>query len=157
VELVVATLANRFKHVHEIIRAELAGFTPEQLAHSPGPAMNSVAVLVTHLLGSEKQIWSMVAGRDASRDRASEFSHPVQSLEELLAMLDRADHRIDELAPEIDATALASEWRRASDARLQTGIFWLIQSFGHISEHLAHLQLTKQLLADRYPPIARPW
>lgn len=156
-ELVVATLADRFKHVHNVLRAELAGFTPNQLAFVPGPAMNSVAVLVTHLLGSEAQIWSLVAGRDASRDRQSEFTHPVQSVEELLALLDRADRRIDELAPTIDAAALASEWRRASDAAVRTGALWLILTYGHISEHLAHLQLTKQLLPDRYPPLARPW
>lgn len=156
-ELVVTTLADRFKNLHNVLRAELTGFTPDQLAYVPGPAMNSVAVLVTHLLGAEAHIWSMVAGRDASRDRASEFSHPVQTVEELMARLDRADSRIEELIPAIDGVALASEWRRASDSRTQTGAFWLIQCFGHVSEHLAHLQVTKQLRSDHYPPIARPW
>jgi len=74
-----------------------------------------------------------------------------------LALLDRADRRLDELAPTIDAASLAKEWVRASDDTSRTGALWLIHNFGHASEHVAHLQLTKQLLPEHYPPLARPW
>ena len=156
-DLVVATLADRFKHVHEVLRAEIEGLTPDQLTYVPAPGVNSVAILVTHTLGSEAQVWSVAAGRDASRDRPSEFTNPIQTLDELRALLLRADQRLDELAPTIDATALAREWVRPTDKVSRTCAAWLIHNFGHASEHLAHLQLMKQLLPDHYPPLARPW
>ena len=156
-ELIVAALAERFKHVHRVLREEIIGLTVEQLAYVPAPGANSLAVLVTHTLGSEAQAWALVSGRDTSRDRLSEFTNPATMPDDLLARLDRADRLIDEIAPTIDATALATEFTRESDGATRTGAHWLIHNFGHASEHVAHVQLTKQLLPDHYPPPARPW
>ena len=156
-DLIVAALTERFKHVHQVLREEIAGLTVEQLAYVPAPRVNSVAVLVTHVLGSEAQTWALVSGRDTSRDRLSEFTNPATTPEDLLARLSRADRLIDELAPTIDASALATEFTRESDGPTRTGAHWLIHNFGHASEHVAHVQLTKQLLPDHYPPPARPW
>lgn len=154
-DLTAATLAERFKFVHQILREEIVGLTDEQLAYVPAPETNSFAVLVTHVLGSERQNWSIVAGRGTDRDRASEFVRRVTTVESLLAALVDADRLVDELAPLVDAAALAKEWERP-DRETHTGIYWLINNYGHAREHLAHIQLTKQLFPDHYPPIAHP-
>jgi hypothetical protein len=155
VELVVATLVEFYQWVHQVLRDEIVGLTPEQLSHVPREGTSSLAVLVTHALGSEAEVWSIVAGRVSQRDRSSEFLDPGTTAPTLLDRLDAADRLLDELAPAVDAAALAKVWERPKRSP-HTGAHWLIHNYGHAREHLAHLQLTKQLFPDVYPPVARP-
>jgi hypothetical protein len=154
-DLIVATLAERFKLVHQVLREEIAGLSPEQLAYVAAPGTNSFGVLVTHLLGSERQMWSLVAGHDASRDRLAEFVPSGATAAGLIERLVAADRSLDELAPLIDAVALAKTWDRPGGDS-DTGAYWLINNLGHAREHLAQLQLTKQLFPNVYPPIVHP-
>ncbi len=155
-DLITATLVERYKWMHQVLRDEVAALTPEQLDHVPAPGTNSIATLVTHILGSEAEVWSIVAGLGSARDRAAEFTTEGTVDDKLLARLSAADRLLDELAPGVDAGALARVWVRPNRTP-QTGAHWLINNFGHAREHLAHLQLTKQLFPDRYPPVARPF
>jgi hypothetical protein len=154
-DLIVATLADRFRLVHQVLREEIAGLSPEQLAYFPAPGTNSFGVLVIHLLGSERQMWSLVAGHAADRDRLAEFVPSGATDAELVQRLVAADRLLDELAPRIDAAALAKIWHRPGGDS-DTGAYWLINNLGHAREHLAQLQLTKQLFPRVYPPIAHP-
>jgi hypothetical protein len=38
--------------------------------------------------------------------------------------------------------------RPRGDRPPQTGLHWLLSNYGHAREHLAHIQLTKQLYAE---------
>jgi hypothetical protein len=154
-DLTVTTLAERYKFVHQILREEIAGCTDGQVTYLPAPDTNSFAVLITHVLGSERQHWSIISGQGTDRVRATEFVRRPTTVKDLLDALDAADRLIDELAPAIDATALAKEWPRP-DNEPHPGIYWFINNYGHAREHLAHLQMTKQLFPDKYPPIAHP-
>lgn len=154
-DLSVATLVNRCKATHQLIREEIAGLTPAQLAHVPWRDTSSIATLVIHTLGSEAEVWSIVAGRTTARDRPAEFTTTGNTVESLIARIDAADQLLDELARQIDRAALEKMWSRPNRDP-QQGIQWLIQNFGHAREHFGHLQLTKQLLPDVYPPLARP-
>jgi hypothetical protein len=51
------------------------------------------------------------------------------------------------MAPRITAEDLAAERPRA-DRPPETGLHWLLTNYGHAREHLAHIQLTKQLYAE---------
>jgi hypothetical protein len=51
------------------------------------------------------------------------------------------------MAPRITAEDLAAERPRA-DRPAETGLHWLLTNYGHAREHLAHIQLTKQLYAE---------
>lgn len=152
---IVATLVERYKWVHQVLRDEVAELTPAQLDHVPAPGANSIATLVTHLLGSEAEVWTIVAGGTSTRHRPAEFTTQGTTAKDLIEKIDAADRLLDELAPKIDAAALAKVWERPNrDSDL--GANFLINNFGHAREHLAHLQLTKQFFPDRYPPVARP-
>lgn len=154
-DFIVATLVERNKFVHQVIREEIAGLGPEQLGHVSAPGTNSLAVLITHLLGSERRIWSMVAGRGWVGDRASEFVPGETTSADLLEQVAAADRLLDDLAPTISADALAKRWERPG-GDTEAGAYWLINGLGHGREHLAQVQLTKQLFPDVYPPIAHP-
>jgi hypothetical protein len=155
VELIVATLVEGYKWVHQVLRDEIVGLTPEQVHHVPREGTNSLAVLVTHVLGSEAEVWSIVAGRGSRRDRSAEFVGGDATVATLLDRLGAADRLLDELAPAVDAAALAKVWERPNRSP-HTGAHWLITNYGHAREHLAQLQLTKQLFPAVYPPVARP-
>jgi hypothetical protein len=38
--------------------------------------------------------------------------------------------------------------RPRGDRPPQTGLYWLLSNYGHAREHLAHIQLTKQIYAQ---------
>ena len=58
---------------HEAIRQTLAGLDTAALNWSPGPEMNSIAVIFTHMLGAEDAITATVLGEPIERDRDAEF------------------------------------------------------------------------------------
>ena len=144
-EPVVAKITEQFKAVHDELRKEVRGMDTESLNWKPAPETNSIAVLVVHTLGSEGEVYRIVANVPSARDRLAEFQ-VAENEADLLAKLDEADVLIDELAAKITAADLeASRPRRQSPP--ETGLHWLVTNYGHAREHLAHIQLTKQLLA----------
>lgn len=144
-EPVVAKITEQFKAVHDELRKEVRGMDTESLNWKPAPETNSIAVLVVHTLGSEGEVYRIVANVPSDRDRLAEFQ--VAEIEaDLLAKLDEADALIDELAAKITAADLEAVRHRGERAP-QTGLHWLVTNYGHAREHLAHIQLTKQLLA----------
>ncbi|MHB1417572.1 MAG: DinB family protein [Chloroflexota bacterium] len=151
---IVEILLERSRWLYQVLRDEVRGLTPEQLDFVPAPEANSVAALVVHTLGSQAGYWSLVAHAPLDRDRAAEFATKGMSAEELIARIDAADRALADLAAKIDHATLMAEHERAGQSRV--GAYWLINSFGHAREHLGHLQLTKQLLPEHYPPPARP-
>ena len=94
------TAGQLFSAVHNNLRGAIEGMEDEALNWSPGPEMNSAAVLVTHTLASERDTYYLVRGLTADRDRDAEFAVAGATRDELLAALDRAD---TELAEQIGA------------------------------------------------------
>jgi hypothetical protein len=97
-----------------------------------------------HTLGSEAEVYRVVAGVSGSRDRPAEFRATAETPEELIRQLDEADAFIDDLAAQISAEDLMAEKPRG-DRPPQTGTHWLLTNYGHAREHLAHIELTRQL------------
>ncbi len=144
-EPVVAKITEQFKIVHDDLRKEVRDLDTESLNWKPAPETNSIAVLVVHTLGSEAEVYRIVANVPSDRDRLAEFQ-VAENAADLLAKLDEADALIDDLAAQITAADLdAARSRRQSPP--ETGLHWLVTNYGHAREHLAHIQLTKQLLA----------
>jgi hypothetical protein len=143
-----ATLVSVYRQVHEELRNEVSGLDEAALRWVPGPDTNSISTIVVHLLGSEAEVLQIVRGLPTDRDRASEFSARVEDPAELLSRIDALDVLLGETGPQITDEDLATLRVRPSAVRNrtpQTGLFWLLNSYGHAREHLAHLQLTKQL------------
>jgi hypothetical protein len=131
------------KDAHDRFREVITGLTPDQLNATLGPETNSIAVLTTHALGSERQVLELVAEQDPVRDRDAEFRARAEGAEQLAA-LDRADALVDQLLPGLTPQQLEQPLFR-NDLTL-AGARWLVRAFGHVREHAAHAELTRQLL-----------
>jgi DinB family protein len=142
-----AAFAKLFAELHENLRLQVRGLDEGTLNWRPLPKANSVAVLVTHTLGSELEMMRSVRLVPTQRDRDSEFRAEAGA-ERLLEMIDAADREMGELisgATEADLTEL----RPRGDRPPRAGLEWMISNYGHAREHLAQIELTKQLYDSR--------
>src|SRR5438132_6768737 len=147
----VRTLASTFRglfHVlHEGFRKQVRGLDHGTLNWRPLPKANSIAVLVTHSLGAEREMIRAVRSLPSDRDRDSEFRVEADAAE-LLALADQADREVDEHLAGLTAEDLIQD-RPRKDHDPKPGLIWLISNYGHAREHLAQVELTKQLYDSR--------
>ena len=133
--------------MHDNFREQVRGLDHGTLNWRPLPKANSIAVLVTHSLGSEREMLRGVRQLATERDRDSEFKVEAEAAD-LLGLLDQADRDVDEHLGALTADDL-SGMRPRGDNPPRPGIEWLITNYGHAREHLAQIQLTKQLYDSR--------
>lgn len=136
-----------FHALHERLREQVRGLDHGTLNWKPLPKANSIAVLVAHTLGSEREVIRSVRLVSTERDREGEFKVEAEAAD-LLAMLDRADRDLDEYLGSATAADLA-EPRPRGDRPPRPGVEWLFTNYGHAREHLAQIELTKQLYDSR--------
>jgi hypothetical protein len=144
-----ATFVSLYRQIHDQLRDDVSGLNGQALGWMPGPDTNSISTIVVHLLGSETEVLQIVRGLPSDRDRPSEFSAQLNDPQQLLSRIEATDRLLEELGSQITDEDLATRRVRPSAVRTttpKTGLFWLLNSYGHAREHLAHLQLTKQLL-----------
>lgn len=146
-KLVAKTFGGLFKSLHERFREQVRDLDHGTLNWRPLPKANSIAVLVAHSLGSEREMIRAVRSLPTDRDRDSEFRVEAEA-EELLQLLDRADREIEQHLAEMTEQDLVED-RPRKDHEPHTGLFWLISNYGHAREHLAQIELTKQLYDSR--------
>jgi hypothetical protein len=136
-----------FVQLHRRLRDEVEGLDLEALNWVPTEGANSIATIVTHLVGSESETLRCVAGLPTDRNRGAEFEGKEVTGTGLVALLDAADELIEEAGQRIDETRLravvALPTLPAEEVR--SGLTWLIGNYGHACEHVGHIQLTKQL------------
>ena len=149
-EPVVETVRDLFLAVHADLRDEVRGLDAAALNWTPAPDTNSIAALVVHTLGSEAEVLRTVRALSGERDRDAEFRRRADTADELIQLLDGGDAYLREMTSGITADDLAAS-RPRGDRPPQTGRYWLISNYGHAREHLAHIQLTKQLYAQQQP------
>jgi uncharacterized damage-inducible protein DinB len=135
---------------HRDILSSLEGLPAEALDWSPGPGMNSLAVLVFHLTGSERYwIGDVAMGEFSGRNRDAEFAvrnvEPAilkKRLEESLAYAQEALGRLT--LQQLDQEHLAP-----ADGRKVTAAWAILHALDHAALHLGHIQLTRQLWEQR--------
>jgi hypothetical protein len=147
-DAVVEKIAEQFQVVHGQLRDEVRDCSVEELNWKPAPETNSVAALVVHTLGSEAEVLRVAAKVEGERDRDAEFRATANDAEDLIRQIDQADSYLEALAPRITAENLAELLARG-EREPQTGLHWLVTNYGHAREHLGHIQLTRQLYAQR--------
>jgi hypothetical protein len=125
----------------------LDGLDEDALNWIPVPGANSIATIVTHLVGSEAETLRSVAGITCERDRDAEFVPTTVTRQQLDLILAGADDLIEEVEPLIDENRLAAEvplpTLGVDDVR--PGLSWLIGNYGHAREHVGQIQITRQL------------
>jgi hypothetical protein len=145
--IVADTIGSLFRSAHQDIRERLGGLDDEQLNWRPLAEANSIAVLVVHTLGSEREMLRAVRKFPTERDRPAEFTAQA-SVADLLALLDLADREWDAHGGALTADDL-TEMRPRGDRPPKPGLEWLLSNYGHAREHLAQIDLTKQLYEAR--------
>jgi hypothetical protein len=133
------------------MRACIDGAPVEALNWRPaGPDTNSIAVLAVHSMHSTRSWLSVAMGLpEPARDRDAEFVAEAEDVPGLLGFFDSmSDDCRRVLAPEddMDWDAERSPSRRAGSAPEPPTAGWaLMHSLEHLREHVAHMQLTRQL------------
>ena len=141
------TVAALYHSLHELIREQVRGMDHGTLNWKPLPLANSIAVLVVHTLASERDALRAVRLLTTERDRVAEFKAEAEEAD-LLALLDDADSEIDEFAGAVTAADL-TEMRPRGERPPKPGLEWMLSNYGHSREHLAQIELTKQLYDSR--------
>lgn len=144
---VTGTLKGLFGSVHEKFREQVGRLDRAALNWRPLPQANSIAVLIAHTLGSEREMIRAVRAVAAERDRDAEFRVELDG-SDLLAMLDQADRDLEEHLLAVTGSDL-TEMRPRGDRPPQPGIVWLLGNYGHAREHVAQAELTEQLYDSR--------
>ena len=110
------------------------------------PDTNSVAVLVTHMFGSETEVTQeFVGGITVSRDRESEFASPLPTVRELVDLIDRVGARTRDVLSKETGTTLGRQVRTREPGEMKTARSSLIGVLMHEAEHVGHMRLTVQL------------
>jgi hypothetical protein len=144
---VAVTIGALFHAVHDGMREQVRDIDSGTLNWKPLPLANSIAVLITHSLGSEREMIRAVRKVQTERDRDAEFKAEANAAE-LLALIDRTERELDEHLGAITGADL-TEMRPRGDRPPKPGLEWLISNYGHVREHLAQIELTKQLYDSR--------
>lgn len=147
-DLTIQTTIDLYKDAHQRMREAIAGLEPADISWTPAPNANSISVLIVHTLGSEAEVLRVVRGLPSDRDRDAEFVDQPATVSDLLVRLDAADALLAEHAAAITADDLLAMRDRPNRAP-QLGVAWLLSNYGHEREHLAHIELTKQLLQEQ--------
>ncbi len=143
----VRTIRDGFHEVHQKIRELIHDLDEGALNWKPHPHANSIAALITHTLGSEREMLAAVRGVKVPRDRPSEFLATADAAR-LTRLVDDADAWLEQQARGMNADDLVSD-RPRGDRPPRPGLEWLVTNYGHAREHLAQMELTKQLYGAR--------
>jgi DNA-binding transcriptional ArsR family regulator len=146
-QTVAKTVAGLYHEVHDKLREQVRGQDHGTLNWRPLPKANSIAVLVAHAVGSEMEMLRALRKLPTDRDRDAEFKVEAEAAD-LLALIDQADRALDEHLGALSRGDLM-ELRPRGDRPPRPGIEWLVSNYGHAREHLAQIELTKQLYDSR--------
>jgi hypothetical protein len=133
------------RDLHRQLREAISGLDSEALNWTPGPETSSIGTAIVHSLGAEAEMLRNVLQVPTNRDRDAEFAAQTHQRDDLLLMIDAAEDDWQRLAPRIGEDDLRAIRPRPNKPVPQSGLFWLVRNYGHMREHLAQVQLTRQL------------
>jgi hypothetical protein len=131
------------------LRGSLEGLGAEGLNWRPeAPETNSVAVLASHALGACRAwVCMAVDAPPPDRSREAEFQSEFETEARALAFVDDVAADTVRIIDEAAAPDWASTrpMNNRPDAPQMTRAFAIMHAMEHLREHVAHLQLTRQL------------
>jgi uncharacterized damage-inducible protein DinB len=139
--------------LREQVKKGLEGLDQKALDWRPIPergdlSTNSFGAIATHLAGSET-FWmrEIISGKPVHRDREAEFVASGSGVSELQAKLDGAARITKEVLSSLSSSQLEEE-RKFRDRKVT--VRWaILHVIEHTATHLGHIQLTRQLWANR--------
>lgn len=142
--------ADRLGALHANLHQLLAEFPEEALDWSPTPDMNSVAVLITHLVGAER-FWlgDVAAGEPSGRVRSTEFQVQNRTGAELKTLLDNSMTYSLTVLSRLSLADLSTECSSPQHKETFSVGWCLLHVLEHTAEHTGHVQLMRQLWEQR--------
>lgn len=138
------------KKCHDDILQAVEGLSPAAVDWSPGKEMNSIGVLLTHIIGSERYlIGDIVAQESSNRNRDAEFQvHGV----ELDVLKQRLADNLEYARTVVEKMSLQDlESKRVAPTGREHTVAWgLIHGLEHATLHLGQIQLTRQLWEQKH-------
>lgn len=114
----------------------------------PAPDTNSIAVMVTHVVGSINTWLARAVGEPVARNRDAEFA-ARDSAPHLVTLIDGGRlelRRRYELLAERDLSTAIPAHRVRSPQEVQVSVAWCVEhALVHAGEHWGQIQLTRQL------------
>ena len=139
-------LLDNFQELHNEVENVLKSLPSEALDWSPGEEMNSLAVLIAHLTGSQRfWIGDVALAQPSDRNREAEFR--VRNLDKT-ALHQRLDGIQAYIRAAFDSLELSdlekSRWTNKDGKPVTVG--WAIaHALEHTAIHVGHIQLMRQL------------
>jgi uncharacterized damage-inducible protein DinB len=144
---ILARLLEHYQSMHETGKNALSGLDAQALDWFPGEGMNSLAVLVTHVAGSEKfWIGDITMQEPTGRDRPAEFAVKGKNVADLVGLLDSSLAFIHDAFERLTRDDLGQPRTSPLDGETYDVAWAITQSLTHTALHLGHIQLTRQLL-----------
>ncbi|MBI4329613.1 MAG: DUF664 domain-containing protein [Chloroflexi bacterium] len=126
------------------IRAAIGGLSSQALNWRPASKeTNSLYVLATHVVGTERSWAALAAGKKVERDRAAEFAAKGDDAAALATALDRAEAEVEEWLASMTQETLPQP--RTTPTGPMNAAGCLTWTLLHLGEHVGHATLTRQL------------
>ena len=133
------------RSVHGAMSEAIEGLPTEALDWVPGEEMNSICVLITHMVGAERYLAGDVAMQDPSqRDRPEEFRTSGLDAPTLKQRLADSEAYVERVLERLSA----KDWEasRILGNGTKRSVAWaLYHLLDHSAQHSGHVQLTRQL------------
>jgi hypothetical protein len=142
-----ADYLERLEGLQHRLHKEARDLPAQAMDWSPGPEMNSVAVLLAHIAGVLHEGIDIALGDPPGRVREQEFQTRGVVSAEMLRRLDAVIDYARGALPRLGLEDLSKE-RKDEDATITCG--WaLLHALEHAYLHLGHVQLTCQMWRQR--------
>ncbi len=142
-----ADYLERLEGLQHRLHKEARDLPAQAMDWSPGPEMNSVAVLLAHIAGVLHEGIDIALGEHPGRVREQEFQTRGVLSAEMLRRLDAVIDYARGALPRLSLEDLAKE-RMDEDGPVTCG--WaLLHALEHAYLHLGHVQLTCQMWRQR--------
>ena len=140
------TLFDRFHELHTGIEQALEALPAAVLDWKPGVEMNSVSVIITHLIGAERfLIGDVVMGEPSNRNREAEFHVAGVSKQDLLQRLTATEDYIKGALEKLSLADLETQRIHPRHGN-QVSVAWaILHALEHAATHVGHIQLTVQV------------
>ncbi len=140
----------RLEVLHASVEKAIAGLPPSALDYVPGPDMNSLTILVTHLAGAERYWIGDVAGQEPSgRIREKEFQARGMVEADLRHRLAEVLAHSRSVLERLSLNDLDAERTSERDGRTMTVAEALFHALEHTGLHTGQIQITRQLVDAR--------
>ncbi len=143
-EATISGVQAQFTTVVNDLRQALDGLEGEALNWRPvGDESSSIYMLVSHMMGMADGLCAIARGEEPVRDRAAEFTAAGTKSDALLKLIDDTQSRVEQALQTMTEEMLTGT--RAFAAGESTGAGILVLLVRHLSKHLGHVALTRQL------------